>query len=71
MTIQYYAFMFICEGIDRNGSYVEFEQEFIHQTEEEARRELVHTLNHLYNFYPRKLKLKQIHEWEPSPFFFD
>lgn len=71
MTIQYYTFTFICEGIDCNGRHVELEQDFIHQTEEQARRELVHTLNHLHHFYPRKLKLEKINEWEPSPFFFD
>ena len=46
MTIQYYRFIFTCEGINHNGCYVGFEQEFIHQTEEQARRELIHTLNH-------------------------
>lgn len=71
MTIQYYAYTFICEGIDSNGNETIIEQEFIHQTEEQARRELVHTLNHLHRFRPRKLKLKRINEWEPSPFFFD
>lgn len=71
MTISYFIFTFICEGKDSHGKELVIQQEFIHESEEQARRELIHTLNHLYNFYPRKIKLEQINIWEPSPFFFD
>lgn len=71
MTMQYYTYTFIVEGVDDAGNPGVREQEFIHATEEQARRELVHTLTHLHRFYPRKLKLQRINEWEPSPFFFD
>lgn len=66
-----YSFTFMCEGIDYNGNLSIIEQEFIHETEEQARRELVHTLNHIKKFRPKKLKLVQVKEWEPSPFRFD
>lgn len=71
MTIQYFTFRFVCEGINSAGRISTIEQEFIHQDEEQARRELIHTLNHLYGFRPRKLSLKQTEIWEPSPFFFN
>ncbi len=71
MSVQYYTFTFVCEGTDRNGNPATLMQEFIHGTEEQARRELIHTLNHLHRFYPRKIKLKKVNEWQPSPFFFD
>jgi hypothetical protein len=71
MSIQYYRFTFIVEGKDLNGNLVIREQEFIHATEEQARRELIHTLNSLHRFFPRKITLQRINEWEPSPFFFD
>lgn len=62
---------FECEGTDANGKKTVTVQYFIHETEEEARRELVHTLNHLFQFYPRKLRLLRMSKWEPSPFLFD
>lgn len=71
MSIQYYTYTFLVEGINDAGNPDIREQDFIHATEEQARRELIHTLTHLHRFYPRKLRLQQINEWEPSPFFFD
>jgi hypothetical protein len=64
-------FKFRCEAIDRNGLQINNIQEFIHETEEQARRELIHTLNSLHGVYPRKLDLITIANWEPSPFYFD
>ena len=66
-----YLYTFIVEGRDSCGNPFVREQEFIHETEEQARRELVHTLNHLYRLFPRKIALQRIVDWEPSPFFFD
>ena len=67
---QYYCFEFTCEGVDSGGYPFVLVREYIHHTEEEARRELVHALNHLCHLYPRKLKLRQVDEWFPSPFDF-
>jgi hypothetical protein len=64
-------YTFLCEGIDASGKKAVTEQYFIHETEEEARRGLIYTLNHLFHFYPRKLRLKRMNKWEQSPFLFD
>jgi len=69
--IQYYKYTFICEGINASGEKDVIEQYYVHQTEEEARRGLIHTLTHLFHFYPKNLKLNRINKWESSLFLFD
>jgi len=66
-----YLYTFIVEGKDSSGKLAVLEQEFIHETEEQARRGLIQTLNSLHRFSPRKITLQRIVDWEPSPFFFD
>jgi hypothetical protein len=71
MTEQYHLFSFVCEGTYSDGTLATREHDYIHQTEFEARREVIHALIGLYNFYPKKISLKQTKVWSPSPFFFD
>jgi len=66
-----FLYTFMVEGKDDTGLLCIREQESIHETEEQARRQLIHTLTHLHRFFPRKITLQRIADWEPSPFFFD
>lgn len=50
-------FYFACDGINKDGYNDTLDQDFIHFTEEEARRGVIYNLNELYEFRPRKLTL--------------
>jgi hypothetical protein len=67
----YYTFTFLCEGKNSDGIFTVLEQQYIHRTELEARRELIHTLIHLHRFQPRKLIRTSVEEWFPSLFSLD
>lgn len=64
------TFTFNCEGCDSCGNYATSTQIFTHDTEEEARRELISLLNSAFDFRPRRLTLVESTEWESSPFDF-
>lgn len=49
-------FYFACEGM-QEGQQSYMEQEYNHYSEEQARRELIHVLNEIMGFYPRKITL--------------
>lgn len=65
------CYYFTCEGRDSAGYPSSMAHEYIDETEEQARRGLIHTLNHLYKFYPQRIKLVESKEWAPSPFDWD
>lgn len=59
-----HLFVFHCEGKTDQGHYFVIEQEFIHDTELEARREVIFNLNNMYQYYPKKLTLLRKEKWE-------
>lgn len=59
-------YSFHCEDKDRFIKQIDQ----IHETEEEARRFLIYTLNCIHNYYPRKISLLSVEPWEP-PFIFE
>lgn len=62
---KWYTFYFACEG-RKDGQTAYTEQDYTHEDEEQARRELVHTLNHLHHFYPRKITLLKVEEFKQN-----
>lgn len=65
--MKYFKFRFRCE--DKFG-YIR-DESYVHKTEFDARRELIHTLIGLYNFYPKKLTLLSVENFDPSVWSFD
>jgi len=63
-------YTFCCEGIDNYGYSTAITQKFADETEEQARREVIHLVNGMFGFYPRKLTLLESKDYEVSPFDF-
>lgn len=68
--MKYTIYTFCCEGLDSNKQSFVNEREFIHYTEEEARRELIFILNSMFGYYPKKITLLRKELWDTS-FVFD
>ncbi len=60
-----YTFYFACDG-KKDGYPSYTEQKYTHETEEQARRELIYILNGLHNFNPKKIKLIKIEKFEEN-----
>jgi len=61
-------YFFRCEGLDGFGYPAVTTQSFIHESEEQARREVIHNLSSMFDFFPKKVTLLKVESWEPSPF---
>lgn len=57
-------YFFSCEGTDSYGYPGVSTQNYVHESEVEARREIIHILNSM-DFYPRKITLLKTEEWYP------
>jgi hypothetical protein len=57
----WHTFYFVAESKDGRK-----EIEYTHETEEQARRELVHILNHIHKFYPKKITLLKVEKFQKN-----
>ena len=64
------TYTFLVKSTDVHGYPVETFQDSSHNSEEQARRALIHRCNHLLNIYPRTLKLTNVSQYQKSKFDF-